>query len=189
MNLINIFITSILTGNIVLTKFLGICPFIGNSNNRKNALMMGISVTLVTTLSSIITYLIYYYILVPTNTTYLKTIIFILIIASMVQALVIIIKNKFENIYNSLGIYLPLITTNCAVLGVVLLNITNNYTFLETICYSLGSSIGFTLVIYVFSTIREKLEVSNVPKSFKGLPIALITAAIMSLLFTRYIGV
>ena len=107
----------------------------------------------------------------------------------MVQALVIIIKNKFKNIYDSLGIYLPLITTNCAVLGVVLLNVTNNYTFLETIIYSLGSSIGFTLVIYVFSTIREKIEVSNVPKSFKGLPIALITAAIMSLLFTRYIGV
>ena len=189
MNLISIFITSILTGNIVLTKFLGICPFIGNSNNRKNAFMMGLAVTLVITLSSIITYLLYYYVLVPTNTTYLKTIIFILVIASMVQALVIIIKNKFKNIYDSLGIYLPLITTNCAVLGVVLLNITNNYTFLETIIYSLGSSIGFTLVIYVFSTIREKIEVSNVPKSFKGLPIALITAAIMSLLFTRYIGV
>ena len=113
--------------------------------------MMGLSVTLVITLSSIITYLLYYHILVPTNTTYLKTIIFILVIASMVQALVIIIKNKFKNIYDSLGIYLPLITTNCAVLGVVLLNITNNYTFLETIIYSLGSSIGFTLVIYVFS--------------------------------------
>lgn len=189
MNLINLFITSILTSNIVLTKFLGICPFIGNSNNRKNAFMMGCSVTLVITLSSIVTYLLYYYVLVPTDTTYLKTIIFILVIASMVQALIIILKNKFKNIYDSLGIYLPLITTNCAVLGIVLLNITNNYTFLETIVYSLGSSIGFTLVIYVFSTIREKIEVSNVPKCFKGLPIALITASIMSLLFTRYIGV
>lgn len=189
MSLINLLVTSILTGNIVLTKFLGICPFIGTSNKTKNALMMGVSVTGVVTVSSIITYLIYHYVLVPTDTTYLKTIVFILVIASMVQIVEIIIKNKSKKLYDSLGIYLPLITTNCAVLGVVLLNITNNYTLLETIIYSLGSSIGFTLVIYVFSTIRERLETSNVPDAFKGIPIALITAAIMSLLFTRYIGI
>lgn len=188
MNLINIFLTSILTGNIVLTKFLGLCPFVGTSNNEKNAVMMGISVTGVVTISSIITYLLYYYVLVPTDTVYLKTLVFILVIACMVQIVEIIIKNKSKKLYDALGIYLPLITTNCAVLGIVLLNINNNYNLLQTIIYSLGSSIGFTLVIYVFSTIRVRLESSNVPKSFRGVPIALITAAIMSLLFTRYVG-
>lgn len=180
MNLISLFITSILTGNIVLTKFLGICPFIGNSNNRKNALMMGVSVTLVITLSSIITYLLYYYVLVPTDTTYLKTIVFILVIASMVQALIIILKNKFKSIYDSLGIYLPLITTNCAVLGVALDNISAGYNFIESVVAGLAVSIGFTIVIYVFATIRERLEIADVPESFKGTPIALITAGIMA---------
>ena len=188
MSLSSIFLTSILTGNIVLTKFLGLCPFVGTSNNEKNAYMMGISVTGVVTISSIITYLLYYYVLVPTNTVYLKTLVFILVIASMVQIVEIIIKSKSKRLYDSLGIYLPLITTNCAVLGIVLLNINNNYNLLHTIIYSLGSSIGFTLVIYIFSTIRVRLESSNVPRSFKGIPIALITASIMSLLFMRYIG-
>ena len=173
---------------IVLTKFLGICPFIGTSNKEKNALMMGIAVCAVTTISSILTYLLYYYVLVPTDTTYLKTIVFILVIASMVQITEIIIRNKFKSLYETLGIYLPLITTNCAVLGTILLTINNNYTFLETIIFSLGSSLGFTLVIYVFSSIRERLETANVPKPFKGIPIALITASIMALLFSRYIG-
>ena len=119
MSLSNVLVTSILTGNIVLTKFLGICPFIGTSNKSKNALMMGASVTGVVTVSSIITYLLYHFVLVPTDTTYLKTIVFILVIASMVQIVEIIIKNKSKKLYDSLGIYLPLITTNCAVLGVV----------------------------------------------------------------------
>lgn len=188
MNLISLFVTSILTENIVLTKFLGICPFIGTSNKEKNALMMGISVTGVVTISSVITYILYYYVLVPTDTTYLKTIVFILVIASMVQIVEIIIKNKFKKLYDTLGIYLPLITTNCAVLGTVLLNINSEFTLLETLIFSFGSGIGFTLVIYIFSNIRERIEISNVPKSFKGTPIALITAAIMALIFGRYIG-
>ena len=188
MNLISLLITSILTENIVLTKFLGICPFIGTSNKEKNALMMGLSVTGVVTISGLITYALYYYVLVPTDTTYLKTIVFILVIASMVQIVEIIIKNKFQNLYDALGIYLPLITTNCAVLGTVLLNINSEFTFLEMLIFSFGSGIGFTLVIYIFATIRERLEISNVPKSFKGTPIALITAAIMALIFGRYIG-
>ena len=187
-NLISLLITSILTENIVLTKFLGICPFIGTSNKEKNALMMGLSVTGVVTISGLITYALYYYVLVPTDTTYLKTIVFILVIASMVQIVEIIIKNKFQNLYDALGIYLPLITTNCAVLGTVLLNINSEFTFLEMLIFSFGSGIGFTLVIYIFATIRERLEISNVPKSFKGTPIALITAAIMALIFGRYIG-
>ena len=189
MNLISLLIVSILTENIVLTKFLGICPFIGTSNKEKNALMMGISVTMVVTISSLVTYLLYYYVLIPTDTTYLKTIVFILVIASLVQITEIVIKNKFQKLYKSLGIYLPLITTNCAVLGTVLLNINNEFTLLETLIFSFGSGIGFTLVIYIFSTIRERLETADVPKSFKGTPIALVTAAIMALIFSRYIGV
>lgn len=188
MNLISLFIVSILTENVVLTKFLGICPFIGNSNKEKNAVMMGISVTGVVTISSLLTYLLYHYVLVPTDTTYLKTIVFILVIASMVQITELIIRNNFKKLHESLGIYLPLITTNCAVLGTVLLNINNEFTLLETLIFSLGSGIGFTLVIYIFSTIRERLETSNIPKPFKGTPIALITAAIMALIFSRYIG-
>ncbi|MBE6138208.1 MAG: electron transport complex subunit RsxA [Firmicutes bacterium] len=188
MNLISLFIASFLTENIVLAKFLGVCPFIGTSNKEKNAFMMGLAVTGVVTISSLLTYCLYYYVLLPTNTGYLKTIVFILVIASMVQIVEIIIRNKFKKIHESLGIYLPLITTNCAVLGTVLLNINNNFTLLETLVFSFGSGAGFTLVIYIFSTIRARLETSNVPKSFRGTPIALITAAIMALIFGRYVG-
>lgn len=189
MNLISLFITSILSENIVLTKFLGLCPFFGNSNKEKNAISMGLCVTLVTTISSIITYFIYHYILVPTKTEYLNTLMFILVIASLVQLLVLIVKEKYKKLYKNLGIYLSLITTNCAVLGVVLLNINNNYNLLETIIYSLGASIGFMMVIYIFSTIRERLENSDIPKCFQGIPIALITASIMALIFERYKGI
>ena len=188
MNLISLFIASFLTENIVLTKFLGICPFIGTSNKEKNALMMGLAVTGVVTISSLITYCLYYYVLLPTNTEYLKTIVFILVIASMVQIVEIIIRNNFKKLHEALGIYLPLITTNCAVLGTVLLNINNHFTLIEALIFSFGSGLGFTLVIYIFSTIRARLETSAVPESFKGTPIALITAAIMALIFGRYIG-
>lgn len=188
MNLISLFITSLLTENIVLTKFLGLCPFFGNSSKEKNAVSMGICVTLITTISSIITFFLNKYILIPTNTTYLKTLMFILVIASFVQILVLILKNKYKKVYKNLGIYLSLITTNCAVLGVVLLNVNNANSLIETIIYSLGSGLGFMIVIYVFSTIRERLDNSDVPESFKGIPIAFITAAIMSLIFTRFIG-
>lgn len=188
MNLISLFTMSILSGNIVLSKFLGICPFMGTSKNENNAINMGLSVTLVVTISSVITYFLYHYVLVPTNTTYLKTIMFVLIIACIVQGFEIIIKNTNKKLYDSLGIYLPLITTNCAVLGIVLLNITNDYNLIETLTFSIGSSIGFTLVIYVFASIRERLDTCNVPTSFKGIPIAFITASIMALIFTRYVG-
>ena len=186
MNLISIFISGLLTSNVVLNKFLGICPFIGTSKKKKNALDMGISVMIVVVLSSIITYLIYNYILVPTNTTYLKTIMFILVIASLVQTLELLLKRFFKKIYSSLGLYLPLITTNCCVLGIVLLNIDNGYNLYEMLVYSVSSSLGFTLVIYIFSSIRERLDNLNIPKCFKGTPIALIVAAIMSLLFMRF---
>lgn len=187
MNLISIFITAFLTENVVLTKFLGICPFVGTSNKEKKAIGMGISVSIVTILSSIISYLIYKFILVPTDTTYLSTIMFILIIASLVQITEIILKNKSMKLYNELGIYLPLITTNCAVLGTVLLGISNDYNLLEIIFFSAGSSLGFTLILYIFSTIRTRLETINVPRSLKGYPIVLITISIIALIFSRYI--
>lgn len=189
MNLSSLFFMSILTQNVVLTKFLGICPFLGTSKSKKGALGMGLSVMIVMVLSSLLTYLLYHFILVPTNTTYLKTILFILVIACFVQIMEMILKKYSKNMYKTLGIYLPLITTNCAVLGVVLLNINNDYNLLETLVYSVGSSLGFTLVLFVFSTVRERLEQCSIPTCFKGTPIALIVAGIMSLLFGRYVGI
>lgn len=183
MNLISLFITSFLTENIVLSKFLGICPFMGTSNKEKSALGMGISVTIVVLLSSIITYGIYYFILKPTNTVYLMTIMFIMVIASMVQIISLVLKRYFKNLYQSLGIYLPLITTNCAVLGITLLNINMGYNFIEMLVFSLGSSLGFTLVIYIFASIREHLD--GIPKCFQGYPIAFIIAGIMAIIFGR----
>lgn len=189
MNLISLFMMSFLTENIVLTKFLGICPFVGTSSKEKSAVGMGLAVTLVVTISAILTYLLYYYILVPTHTEYLKTLSFVLVVACMVQMMEMLIKKNNLKLYQNLGIYLPLITTNCAVLGILLLNISNGYSFLEMLVYSIGSSLGFTLVIYIFSTIRENLARRNIPYCFKGYPIALITASIMALLFARYVGI
>jgi Na+-translocating ferredoxin:NAD+ oxidoreductase subunit A len=189
MNLLPIFISSILTENIVLTKFLGICPFVGVSNKRKSALGMGLAVTFVVFVSSIITFLIYHYVLVPSNTEYLRTILFILVIASFVQLTEIVVKRFFEPMHKILGIYLPLITTNCAVLGIILLTIFNELNFLEALTFAVGSSLGFILVIYIFSTIRERLEGAPIIKSFQGFPIALITAGIIAMIFSRYIGV
>lgn len=187
MNLINIFIIAFLTENVVLTKFLGICPFIGTSNDEKKAIGMGLTVLIITTISSVISYLIYKLILLPTKTTYLMTIMFILIIASLVQIAEIVIKNKLPKLYKSLGIYLPLVTTNCAVLGTVLLGISNDYNLIEVIIFSFGSSLGFTIILYIFSTIRNRLEKIDVPKSLKGYPIALITISMIALIFSRYI--
>ncbi len=188
MNLISIFVSSILAQNIVLTKFLGICPFVGVSNKEKSAVGMGFAVMFVVTVSSVITYFVHKYVLIPTDTAYLRTIIFILVIASFVQLTEIVIKKYFESLHKVLGIYLPLITSNCAVLGIVLINIFSEYTLLETLVFSIGSSLGFILVIYVFATIRERMETSPIIKSFRGFPIALITASIMALIFSRFIG-
>lgn len=187
MNLINIFIVAFLTENVVLTKFLGICPFVGTSSSEKKAIGMGLTVLIITTISSVISYLIYKFILLQTGTTYLMTIMFILIIASLVQITELILKNKLPKLYKSLGIYLPLVTTNCAVLGTVLLGISNDYNLLEIIAFSFGSSLGFTIILYIFSTIRNRLEQIKVPKSLKGYPIALITISLIALIFSRYI--
>jgi electron transport complex protein RnfA len=188
MNLATLFITSILSENIILNKFLGICPFLGTSKKENDAVGMGISVTFVIVISSIITYLINTYILIPTNTTYLQTLTFILVIASFVQITELVIKKYFKPLYKSLGIYLPLIATNCAVLGVILINIRSSYTLIESIVYALGSSIGFVLVLYIFSNVRSYMETRPILKSFKGVPIALITAGIMALIFGRFIS-
>ncbi len=187
MNLIHLFLVSFLTENIVLTKFLGICPFVGTSSKEKSAAGMGGAVTFVVTISGILTYLLYHYVLVPTDTVYLKTLLFVLVVACMVQIIEMVIKKWNPKLYQNLGIYLPLITTNCAVLGILLLNITNQYSFLEMLTYCIGSSLGFTAVIYTFATIREQLEKRDVPEYWKGYPIAFITVAIMSLLFSRYL--
>lgn len=188
MNLISLFIASILAENIILTRFLGMCPFFGISKKEEGTLGLGLAVVLVVTLASVTTYFLYYQILVPSGTEYLKTILFILVIASFVQLLDIIIKKVNKPLHELLGIYLPLITTNCAVFGIVLLNIESEYTLSEVITYALGSSIGFMLIIYIFGTIREKLEHAPIIRSFRGLPIAFITAFIMALVFARYIG-
>lgn len=188
MSFISLFVTSILTENIVLSRFLGMCPFFGVSKNERGTFGMGLAVMVVVTLSSLTTYFLYYNVLVPSHTEYLKTILFILVIASFVQLLDIIIKKYNKPLYDLLGIYLPLITTNCAVLGIVLLNIQNDYTLSQVLAYSLGSSAGYMMVIYIFGTIRERLEHAPIIKSFKGLPIAFITAFVMALVFARYIG-
>lgn len=181
-----IFFTSLIIENIVLNKFLGICSFLGTSNKEKNAIGMGISVTFVVLISTILTYLINKYVLIPTNSTYLETITFILVIAAFVQITEIIIKRYFKELYHALGIYLPLITTNCAVLGIVLLNTRMNYTLLESIVNALGASLGYAIVLYIFAGNREKIENNNILESLKGIPIALIMAGIMALIFSRF---
>lgn len=187
MNIFEIFMGALITENVILTKFLGICSFLGTSNKEKNALGMGISVTFVVLISTLLTYLINKFILIPTNSTYLQTITFILVIASFVQITELIIKKYYNNLYKSLGIYLPLITTNCAVFGIILTNIRMDYNLIEALINSLGSSIGFILVIYIFSLLREKIERNDILKTLKGIPIALITAGIMALIFGRLI--
>jgi len=188
MNLVSLFISSLLIENVILIKFLGLCPFLGISNQEKGAISMGISITIVMVMASIITYVLYNYILIPFDIEYLRTILFILIIASLVQLLEMFVKRYFPKIQEIFGIYLPLITTNCAILGVVLLSSSYKYTFIETLVFSIGSSLGYVLVLYIFSNIRARLDESPIPEGFKGIPIALVTASIMSLLFIRYVG-
>ena len=195
MNLFTIFMTALIAENVVLTKFLGICSFLGTSNKEKNAIGMGISVAFVVMISTILTYLINKYILIPTNSTYLQTITFILVIACFVQITEIIIKKYFKDLYKSLGIYLPLITTNCAVFGIILSNIKMEYNLITSVVGKnmkllillLGASLGFVLVIYIFSLIREKIENNDIVKPLKGIPIALITAGIMAIIFARLV--
>lgn len=183
MELYVIFMGAALVNNIILTQFLGICPFLGVSKKSDQAIGMGAAVTFVIFIASTITYLLYTFVLAPLEIEYMQTIAFILVIASLVQFVEMIIKKYSPGLYKSLGVYLPLITTNCAVLGTANAVITKGLDFPQMVVYSLGISIGFTLVMFIFSTIREKLENAPITKSFSANPIALITAAIMALAF------
>jgi len=182
----SIFIGAVLVNNYVLVKFLGICPFLGVSKKVETALGMGVAVTFVMTLASIMTYLVQVTILDNFGLQYLQTIAFILIIASLVQFVEMFLKKSSPSLYEALGVYLPLITTNCAVLGLAILNIQNEFLLLETIVNALGAAVGFTLAIVLFAGIRERLELADVPESLKGFPIALITAGLMSIAFLGF---
>jgi len=186
MNFMSIFIGAVLVNNYVLVKFLGICPFLGVSKKVETALGMGVAVTFVMTLASIMTYLVQVTILDNFGLQYLQTIAFILIIASLVQFVEMFLKKSSPSLYEALGVYLPLITTNCAVLGLAILNIQNEFLLLETIVNALGAAVGFTLAIVLFAGIRERLELADVPESLKGFPIALITAGLMSIAFLGF---
>ncbi len=189
MKLFGLFIALTFVNNVVLSKFYAICPLMGLSKNPKNALNMGIAVIFVIFLSSIITWLLYYNVLVPLKITYMDLITFILVIASLVQFLEMFLKKTSPDIYKSMGVYLPLITTNCAVLGVALDNITANYNLIEAAVAGIAVPLGFLIVIYIFATIRQRLEIADVPTSFKGAPIALITAGIMACAIMGIAGV
>ena len=182
-------INAILIENIVLTQFMGCCPFFGVSKKTDTALGMGMAVTFIMGLSSVVTYGIYEFILVKFNLEYLQTIAFILVIAALVQLVEMALKKLVPALYNALGIYLPLITTNCAVLGVCLTNIQEQYNFLTSFLNSIFTALGFTLAIWIFSLIRTRMEeVCDVPKPFEGFPIALITAAVLSFGFMGFNG-
>lgn len=184
----SILIASILTNNMVLSKFLGICPFLGVSKKTNTAFSMSIAVILVMVIATAVTWPIYNYLLYP-NYTYLETIIFILVIAAIVQLIEIVLKRYIKPVYNALGIYLPLITTNCAVLGITMLNITSEYNFVQSIFNALGAGLGFMLAMLLFSGVRERLETSDIPEFLKGLPATLIAAAIVSLSFLGFAGI
>ena len=186
---IMIFITAIFVNNIILSQFLGICPFLGVSKKLSTAIGMGLAVMFVMTLATIVTFLIYYTFLQPYNLKFMTTVTFILVIASLVQMVEIIIKKSSPVLYQSLGIFLPLITTNCAVLGIAILTIQKNYTLLAGVCYTLASAMGFTLAIVIFAGIRERLERTYIPEALKGTPIVLITAALLSMAFMGFAGI
>ena len=181
--------TSVLVNNYVLNRFLGICPFLGVSKKLNQAVGMGLAVIFVMLLATLVTWPIQKYLLDPNNLGYLQTIVFILVIAALVQLVEIILKKYLPGLHGSLGVYLPLITTNCAVLGVTINNIADEYNFIESIVSSLGCGLGFLLAMVIFSGVRSTLETATPPKSFKGLPITLIAAAIVSCAFFGFAGI
>ena len=183
-----IILTSVLTENFVLCKFLGICPFLGVSKKLNTAVGMSAAVIFVMALATAVTYPINKYLLVANDLEYLQTIVFILVIAALVQLVELILKKFMPPLYNALGIYLPLITTNCAVLGVVLLNQTKGYNFAESMVNSIGAGLGFMVAMVIFSGVRSRLEGADIPKFLQGLPIVLIAAAIVSLSFMGFTG-
>lgn len=187
-SIVSILLAGILTNNMVLSKFLGICPFLGVSKKVNTAFSMSIAVTLVMVIATVVTWPIYTYLLYP-NLTYLETVVFILVIAAIVQLIEIVLKKFIKPIYNALGIYLPLITTNCAVLGITMLNITDSLSFVQSLFNALGAGLGFMLAMILFAGVRSKLETADVPEFLKGLPITLIAAALVALSFLGFAGI
>ncbi len=187
-SIVSILLAGILTNNMVLSKFLGICPFLGVSKKVNTAFSMSIAVTLVMVIATAVTWPIYTYLLMP-NFTYLQTVVFILVIAAIVQLIEIVLKKFIKPIYNALGIYLPLITTNCAVLGITMLNITDNLNFGLSLVNALGAGLGFMLAMILFAGVRSKLDTADIPEFLKGLPITLIAAALVALSFLGFAGI
>ena len=187
--LLVILLTAILTQNFVLSKFMGICPFLGVSKKMDSALGMSAAVTFVMLMATLLTWPVYHYILLPNGLDYLKNVAFILIIALFVQLVEIILKRYMKPLYNSLGIYLPLITTNCAVLGVTMLNVSSEYGFAQSIFNALGGGIGFALALVIFAGVRERVDASELPRAFKGIPATLIAASIVAMSFVGFAGV
>ena len=186
--LVVILMSSVLVNNYVLSKFLGICPFLGVSKKLDQATGMGLSVIFVMLISTAVTYPIQKFVLDRLGLGYLQTIVFILVIAALVQFIEIVLKKFIPSLHKSLGIYLPLITTNCAVLGVTLINVQRSYTLFQSVCFSFWSAIGFTLAIVLFAGVRERLETSAIPKYLQGFPIDLITASLIAMAFLGFQG-
>ncbi len=181
-------ISCVFIENLVLVQFLGICPFLGVSQKRDTALGMGLAVTFIMTVSSLVTWIVNQFLLVPLRLEYMQTVAFILVIATLVQLVEMMLKKMISALYQALGIYLPLITTNCAVLGVALSNIRDGFNLIESLVCSFFSAIGFTLAIWMFACVRERIVYCDVPKPFQGFPIALITAALLSFAFMGFNG-
>ena len=187
--LLIIAIGSAIVNNVVLSQFLGLCPFLGVSKKINTAAGMGGAVIFVLTISSLMTSLIYQLILVPTGMEFLQTIVFILVIAALVQLVEMFMKKVLPPLYQALGVYLPLITTNCAVLGVAISNVQDGYNVVEGVVYGFATAVGFTIAIVLMAGLREKMEYNNVPKAFQGMPIVLLTAMLMSIAFTGFAGI
>ncbi len=188
LSLFSISLSAILAENFILVKFLGICPFMGVSKKSDTALGMGIAVTFVMGIASAATWAVDRYLLRPNDLGYMQTVVFILVIAALVQFVEMFLQKAIPSLYQALGIYLPLITTNCAVLGVALLNIQNGYSFIESVVYGVMGGVGFTVAILLFSSVRERLEDCDCPKCFRGFPIALIAAGLLALSFMGFSG-
>ena len=186
--LVALSLNAILIENFIFSKFLGICPFLGVSKKTNTAVGMGLAVIFTMTLASALTYVVYRFILVPAELEYLKTIAFIIVIASLVQFIEMFLQKSLPALYSALGIYLPLITTNCAVLGVALLNITNEYNFLFSVVYGFMAGVGFLLAIVLLSLVRERIEYCDIPEPFRGFPIALIASELLSIAFMGFSG-
>lgn len=186
--IILIAVSAALVNNVVLSQFLGLCPFLGVSKNMKSAAGMGVAVIFVIAISSAVSSLIYQFILIPFHIEYLQTIVFILVIAALVQFVEMFLKKAMPALHKTLGVYLPLITTNCAVLGVALNNVTADYNFLESVVNGVGTAAGFTIAIVILAGLREKMEDNDVPAPFQGMPIVLLTAGLMAIAFMGFSG-